>query len=210
MFRKAALAVMTVIGMICFSVPAMAATKDIDKTMYVTADVLNVREIPSLDGEVIGGIYYGDSVKVIGQEEKTGEEPGWFRIAFDDEKEGFVSAEFLAETVPPAIEPAVYESAPVPANSAVYMAPAAAPAANVTTSTSASGAPIIKTSYVYAQSGTLVKIQKDANGNWTYGDGSKLTWVTDNEAMTEGGEAFTSYDPSTIDDLAGYLQTVTE
>ena len=36
------------------------------------------------------------------------------------------------------------------------------------------------------------------------------TKVTDNEAMTEGGEAFTSYDPSTIDDLASYLQTVTE
>lgn len=227
MFKKTALAGITMIAMMSLCAPVMAAENApanmpvkpilyaeavnpneasvtaLDKTMYVTADMLYVRAIPSTEGEVIGAFYYGADVKVTGQIDQTSEGQRWFRIALDN-KEGFVSAEFLTDAAP-----ASYTAAPAAgAAPAVYTAPATVPAGN--TGTSPSGAPIVKTSYVYAQSGALVQIQKDANGNWSYGDGSSLTWITDNEAMTEGGEAFTSYDPTNIPDLAGYLQTVTE
>ena len=231
MFKKAALAGITMIAMMSLCAPVMAAENApanmpvkpilyaeavnpndtsvtaLDKTMYVTADMLYVRAIPSTEGEVIGAFYYGADVKVTGQIDQTNEGQRWFRIALDD-KEGFVSAEFLTDAAPASVDPAAYAVPAGNAAPAVYTAPAAVPAGN--TGTSPSGAPIVKTSYVYAQSGALVQIQKDANGNWSYGDGSKLTWVTDYEAMTEGGEAFTSYDPTNIPDLAGYLQTVAE
>ncbi|MBO5520172.1 MAG: SH3 domain-containing protein, partial [Eubacterium sp.] len=208
MFKKTALAGITMIAMMSLCAPVMAAENApanmpvkpilyaeavnpneasvtaLDKTMYVTADMLYVRAIPSTEGEVIGAFYYGADVKVTGQIDQTSEGQRWFRIALDN-KEGFVSAEFLTDAAP-----ASYTAAPAAgAAPAVYTAPATVPAGN--TGTSPSGAPIVKTSYVYAQSGALVQIQKDANGNWSYGDGSSLTWITDNEAMTEGGEAFT-------------------
>lgn len=184
----------------------------------VTADILYVRAIPSAEeGEIIDALCYGAEVRVTGQTDPNAADQRWFRIALNDaegnETEGFVSAEFLADTAPAAADPVVYEPAPAEMYTAVYTVPAAAAPETVSngyTGVSPSGAPIVKTSYVYAQSGTLVEIYKDANGTWTYGDGMGLTWVTDNEAMTEGGEAFTSYDPTNIPDLGAYLQTVAE
>ena len=227
MFKRSALAMAAVIAVMSISVPVMAQTnaaasiparpilfseavnkneisvKAMDRTMYVTADMLYVRSIPSTEGEVIGAFYCGESVKVTGQ---NSEDPGWFRIAFND-KEGFVSGEFLTDTAP-AAAPAAYTAAAPAAYTAA--APAAAPAVYTAAVPAASpnGAPIIKTSYVYALSGSLVQINKDANGNWTDYNGTGITWVTDNEAVTEGGEVLTSYDPTPIADISGYLQTV--
>ena len=227
MFKKSAMAVITAIGMMVLSVPVMAGTKTpanipvrpvlysvavdkndnsaaaMNKTMYVTADMLFVRSIPSTMGEVIGTFNRGDSVRVTGRAAQNDEGSGWFRVAVNN-TEGFVSAEFLSDTAPiieaPAADPAVYATA----------APAAVMTDNTAASTSPNGAPIVKTSYVYALSGTLVQINKDANGNWADFNGTGLTWVTDNEAVTEGGEVLTSYDPTPIPDMAEYLQTVME
>ena len=184
--------------------------------MYVTADMLYVRTIPSTEGEIIGEFCYGDDVKVTGKTEPDSEGQNWFRIVLN-ETEGFVFGEFLEDTAPAAAAPAVYEEtySNVYASPEVYSAVNTVPAVQgyvqpVYKGTASDDTPVIKTSYVYAQSGTLVEIYKHEDGNWTYGDGSGLTWVTDYEAMTEGGEAFTSYDPASVPDLAGYLQTVVE
>ena len=123
MFKKSALAVITIIGMMSLSVPAMAAANApanllkrpvlysavadknemtaaaISKTMYVTADMLYVRSIPSTMGEIIGTYNFGDSVLVTGRADKNGECSGWFRVAVNN-TEGFVSAEFLSDIAP--------------------------------------------------------------------------------------------------------------
>lgn len=123
MFKKSALAVITIIGMMSLSVPVMAAENApanipkrpvlysiavdknemtaaaISKTMYVTADMLYVRSIPSTMGEIIDTYTYGDSVLVTGRADQNGESNGWFRVAVNN-TEGFVSAEFLSDTAP--------------------------------------------------------------------------------------------------------------
>lgn len=196
MFKKSALAVLTVIGMFCFSVPAMAETDTpiipMEKTMYTTADLLNIRDIPSTDGEIIGASYYGDSVKVTGMTEQNGEEFGWFRIVLDD-KEGFVTAEFLTEAAPAA---AGYTDGAVQAiagqtnaGQAIAVPAGAAPGS--------AGQNIIKSSYVYAKDGSLVAIFKNADGSWHDSNGTNVTWVTDIQATTAGGQALTSFNPLT-------------
>ena len=218
MFKKSALAVITVIGMLSLSVPVMAATnthecltaislskedlKAADKTMFVTADLLYVRDLPSMEGEIIGGLNYGESVLVTGQKEKAGEDPGWFRVSLDGINEGFVSAEFLSDTEPEPIAPPVYTAAPAAPAKTAYRAPAAAahatPAKAPATGANAYpvGGRIVKTSYVYMQDGTVVKIQKDSNGKWKTASGTGLTWVTDYDAVTDSGVALSSYNPT--------------
>ena len=218
MFKKSALAMAAVIAAMTLSVPVMAQTdapanaparpvlysiavnkksipvKALDKTMYVTADMLYIRDIPSTDGEIIGAFYYGEGVKVTGKTEKNGEDPGWFRIIRND-KEGYVTAEFLTDAT----------SAAAPAGNAggavqTAAAPAAAAPAAVapaSTAPAAAGQNIIKSSYVYAKDGSLVAIYKKADGSWFDNNGTKVTWVTDNQATTAGGQALTSFNPTT-------------
>ena len=219
--KKAMIAVATVIGMVTLSVPVMAATNmlennpqrpevvaetavEMDKMMYVTADLLYVRAIPSTEGEIITSFIYGSRIKVTGIADQKADNRTWYRVEAGG-MEGFAAAEFLAENAPvsmTAAAPAATYTAPA----AVYTAPAAkqtapatAPAAvqTATTAAPAGSAPIIKTSYVYeGYSGDMVTIQKDANGNWTDEFGNKLTWITDYDAITEDGEMYASYDPT--------------
>lgn len=237
MFKKSALAGITMIAAMSLSAPVMAATDvqetipanpvsysetvnavnysvtALDKTMYVTADMLNVRANPSTEGEIIGAFYYGDSVKVTGQADQNIDGLNWFRIDMND-GEGFVSAEFLSDTVPAPADPVVYAQTPADTNYYYgYTAPAAATYGTVpsgSTGTASNGGEIIKTSYVYAPDGTLIEINKYADGSWACSNGTGLTWISDYEAMTDGGEALMSYDPSGIPDLADYLQSVLE
>ena len=213
--KKAMVAVLTVIGMFTLSVPAMAAANTqtiapqrpalvaeavtpsgfgitpMDKMMYVTADLLHIRAIPSTEGEIINSFVYGTSLKVTGVVNQNIDGMQWYRVVVNG-KEGFASADFLADNLPAATvaAPAVQQ-----APAAVQQAPAAAPVIN----TNNGSAPIIKTSYVYdAFNGDgLVQIQKDANGKWHYGDGGTLTWVTDYDAITDMGDLLTSYNPAT-------------
>ena len=218
MFKKSALAVITIIGMMSLSVPAMAAANApanllkrpvlysavadknemtaaaISKTMYVTADQLFIRSIPSTEGDIIGSYYYGESVKVTGQTEQNGEDFGWCKVIRDD-KEGFVSAEFLTDAAP-AAAPAgsagsTVQAGTTPANGTAAIATPAYAAPN------GSGQNVIKQSYVYAQDGSLVGIYKTADGKWHDYNGGSVTWITDNQATTAGGQALTSFNPTT-------------
>ena len=196
MFKKLALAVIAVIGILCFRVPAMAETNitPMEKTMYVTADQLFIRSIPSTEGDIIGSYYYGESVKVTGKTEQNGEDFGWCKVIRDD-KEGFVSAEFLTDAAP-AAAPAgsagsTVQAGTTPANGTAAIATPAYAAPN------GSGQNVIKQSYVYAQDGSLVGIYKTADGKWHDYNGGSVTWITDNQATTAGGQALTSFNPTT-------------
>lgn len=219
MFKKSALAMVAVIAAMSISVPVMAETnapaniparpilyseavneKDnsivaLEKTMYVTADMLYVRAIPSTDGEIIGAFYYGDSVKVTGMTEQNNS--GWFRV-ISGNNEGFVSAEFLTDAAPAAAPaaPASYTGSAAQNNAGQAVTTQAVATQAVATS-NGSGQNIIKQSYVYAQDGSLVGIYKTADGNWHDYNGGSVTWVTDNQATTAGGQALTSFDPTT-------------
>ena len=213
MLKKSALTIAAVIAAMSISVPVMAQTDApaspilyseavnkneipvmaMEKTMIVTADMLYVRAIPATDGEIIGSFCYGSSVKVTGMTKQNGEEPGWFRIICGD-KVGFASAEFLTEASA-AAAPAGYTDNTVQNNAGqAAAAPAAAPAA---AAQSSDGQTIIKQSYVYAQDGSLVGIYKTADGSWHDYNGTNVTWVTDNQATTAGGQALTSFNPTT-------------
>ena len=219
MLKKSALTIAAVIAAMSISVPVMAQTDApatpilyneaiikneisvtaMEKTMIVTADMLYVRAIPSTDGEIIGSFCYGSSVKVTGMTKQNGEEPGWFRIICGD-KVGFASAEFLTEASA-AAAPAGYTDNTVQKNAGqTAAAPAAATqavAAPAAAAQNTNGQAIIKQSYVYAQDGSLVGIYKTADGKWHDYNGGSVTWVTDNQATTAGGQALTSFDPTT-------------
>lgn len=67
---------------------------DLDKKMYVKSAV-NVRNLPSIDGEKIGGLSKGQEVVVTGQCNET----KWYRIIYRD-KVAFVSNNYLATDKP--------------------------------------------------------------------------------------------------------------
>ena len=71
----------------------------INATYYVTADVLNVRGSDSSDGEVIGTLYKGEAVTVIGAVTKDGSDTGWYQIQYSG-KDGYVSSAYLSQTAP--------------------------------------------------------------------------------------------------------------
>ena len=70
-----------------------------DKTLYVKASGLNVREGYNTDGEIIGYYESGSEVHVTGSVQKDGKDIGWYQVTFDSET-GYVSAQFLSETKP--------------------------------------------------------------------------------------------------------------
>ena len=67
---------------------------DLDKTMYAKQTV-NVRDLPSTDGNKLGGLSSAQEVKVTGQCNET----SWYKIVFDGEV-AFVSDSYLAEEKP--------------------------------------------------------------------------------------------------------------
>lgn len=60
-------------------------------TLYSTFSGVNIRALPSLDGEVVGSLYYGDSVTAIGY---TG---GWFQVLMNDGSTAYVHGDNLTE-----------------------------------------------------------------------------------------------------------------
>lgn len=67
---------------------------DLDKEMYVTSGV-NVRDLPSRDGEKLGELSKGDKVEVTGKCNET----GWYRIKYKNTT-AYVSAKYLSDTKP--------------------------------------------------------------------------------------------------------------
>ena len=67
---------------------------DLDKTMYVKSSV-NVRTLPSTDGEKIGGLSTGQQVVVTGQCNET----KWYRIVYKDQI-AYVSNSYLVNDKP--------------------------------------------------------------------------------------------------------------
>ncbi len=60
-------------------------------TLYSTFSGVNIRALPSLDGEVVGSLYYGDSVTAVGY---TG---GWFQVLMNDGSTAYVHGDNLTE-----------------------------------------------------------------------------------------------------------------
>ncbi len=71
----------------------------INAIYYVTTDELNVRSAPSEDSEVIGSLYKGEAVTVIGAVTKDSADTGWYQIQYND-KDSYVSSSFLSQTAP--------------------------------------------------------------------------------------------------------------
>lgn len=67
---------------------------ELNKKMYVKSSV-NVRDLPSTDGEKMGSLSNGQEVVVTGQCNET----GWYRINYD-EKVAYVSNKYLNDTKP--------------------------------------------------------------------------------------------------------------
>ena len=62
----------------------------INATYYVTTDELNVRSAPSSDSEVVGSLYKGEAVTVIGAVTKDGADTGWYQIQYTSKTKGWV------------------------------------------------------------------------------------------------------------------------
>ena len=71
----------------------------LDKTMYAKSSV-NVRDLPSTDGERIGGLSARQEVHVTGQCNET----GWYRIAYGD-GEAYVSNSYIVAEKPAEPQP---------------------------------------------------------------------------------------------------------
>ena len=65
----------------------------------MTTDELNVRSAPSSDSEVVGSLYKGEAVTVIGAVTKDGADTGWYQIQYNG-KDSYVSSSFLSQTAP--------------------------------------------------------------------------------------------------------------
>ena len=74
-----------------------------DKTMYVTADSLNVRKGCSTDTQLLGGYKKGSAVKVTGSVQRNGADLGWYQVNYEGGT-GYVSGEFLSDTAPAATD----------------------------------------------------------------------------------------------------------
>ena len=73
--------------------PEYTYTK-VEQVMYTTA-AINVRNMPSTDGEKIGSLPMGEEVQVTGQCNET----GWYRIDYN-ETSAYVSNDYLSEELP--------------------------------------------------------------------------------------------------------------
>ncbi len=63
------------------------------KTLYITANSLNVRSAPSTSASIIGSLKKGDSVQA------TALSNGWYTIVFSG-MTGYISADYVSETAP--------------------------------------------------------------------------------------------------------------
>ena len=144
-----------------------------DKTLYVTADGLNVRTGCSTDDQIIGSFGYGASVHVTGVVQRNGADYGWYQVAYGSGS-GYVSANFLAE------------NAPAPKQESTSTAPA---------DTAYSGS--VKT--VYREDGSTTTIYEGMDGYWRDKAGTAYVRISDYEfAAAQGSEHLYTYNITEI------------
>jgi len=142
-----------------------------DKTMYVTAEWLNVRRGCSLEDLVIGGLGYGAPVKVLGNVQRNGKDLGWYQVTYESGT-GYVSASFLTDKAP----------------SDQTDNGSAAPS-----DTTYSGA--VKT--VYDENGDSYTLYEGTDGYWRDKSGSLYLRLSESVfQVNEGTKRLFTYDPS--------------
>ena len=70
-----------------------------DKTMYVSADGLNVRTGWSTDDQILGSFGNGAAVHVTGVVQRNGADYGWYQVSYGNVT-GYVSSGFLSDKAP--------------------------------------------------------------------------------------------------------------
>ena len=144
----------------------------LDKTMYVTAEWLNVRLGCSMDDTIIGGLDYGSSVKVVGTVQRNGEDLGWYQIAYENGT-GYVSSGFLSDTAPSPKEDSGSGS-------------------TASSDTAYSGS--VKT--VYNEYGEAYTLYESTDGYWHDRSGTAYAWRSDTEFQAvNGNKILTTYYP---------------
>ena len=150
-----------------------AATSDItvnpiDKTMYVTADSLNVRKGCSTDSQLLGGYKKGSAVKVTGSVQKNGADLGWYQVNYEGGT-GYVFGEFLSDTAPASSD----SSSNSGSDSSVYTG-------NVVT--------------VYDETGTAYTLSQTKDGFWYDNSGTKYSRLSDEDFQVwEGTKRLSVY-----------------
>lgn len=93
-------------GKICFitttylTTTPIATIEDADETLYVTADSLNMRSIPSLEGSVLRSLPKGSELHCTGKAAAAdAEDITWYKVEFDGVT-GYVSSRYLAAEKP--------------------------------------------------------------------------------------------------------------
>ncbi len=83
------------------SVPAAKESefglRDINADYYITADELRVRTDYSVDASVIGNLYKGEQVRVLGEVTKGGVDYGWCKIEYQGST-AYISDQYLSRT----------------------------------------------------------------------------------------------------------------
>ena len=75
--------------------------RDINAYYYITADELKVRTDYSVDASVIGNLYRGEQVRVLGEVTKGGKDYGWCKIEYNGST-AYVSDQYVSMTPPSA------------------------------------------------------------------------------------------------------------
>ena len=73
--------------------------RDINAYYYITADEVRVRTDYSIDSSVIGNLYRGEEVRVLGEVTKNGADYGWSKIEYHGST-AYVSDQYLSSTAP--------------------------------------------------------------------------------------------------------------
>ncbi len=132
-----------------------------NKTMYVTADPLNVRKGCSTDSKVVGGLKKGSSVKVTGSVQKNGADIGWYQVNYEGGV-GYVYSDFLSDTAPASSS----SDSNSDEDSTVYTG-------NVVT--------------VYDEYGTAYTLYQTDNGLWYDNSGTAYTRLSDEDFQVLNG-----------------------
>ena len=141
----------------------------VDKTMYVTADGLNIRSGCSTDDQILGSFGNGEAVHVTGIVQRNGEDYGWCQVSFASGT-GYVSEHFLSDSAP------TPSSDPTPAPAPPY-------SGNVIT--------------VYTEEGDVMTLYEGMDGLWRDKSGTAYTRISDTDFQVyEGTKRVFTYDPT--------------
>ena len=73
--------------------------EELNKTVYVITDSLNIRSGHTTDDFILDVLNYGDSIQVTGKVIQDGKDSGWYRINYNGHT-GYIYSEFVSDTQP--------------------------------------------------------------------------------------------------------------